>query len=130
MRTAGKYWILTFMCVISVTLGCSFVVTPVLCFQSQLFRLHLYDESSGEEILNAVVVATDGVYTTYLLLSDDCFLGGEAGEALYTGVYRPGTYDITITADGFAPQVLEDVVMESDDNVVEPMEVPMSQATP
>ncbi len=126
MRILGRYWLFAFVCAIVVTLGCWEGATVMPCFTSSgLMDLHVYDEATGELIPNAVIVATDGVYTTYVLLSKNC----HHGEAFYQGVYRPGTYDVTITADGYVPQVLEDIVKEIDDNVLEPIEVPMSRVT-
>jgi len=125
MRILGTHRILLFTCAISTTLGCHSYGIPLLCFEEPLLTLHVYDETTGELIPNAVIVATDGVYTTHLLLSKKCYYG----EAFHQGVYRPGTYDVTITADGYVPQVLEDIVKEIDDNVLEPIEVPMSRVT-
>jgi hypothetical protein len=125
MKTFAKYWILSFVCATSGMLGCSDAEIPVLCPEAQLTALHVYDEATGEDMLNAVIVATDGVYTTHLLLNERCF----GGEGLYLGVYRAGTYDVTITAEGYVPRVLGDVVREDDDNILEPIEVPMSRET-
>lgn len=136
MSTFGRCRIASFMCAVSVMLGCfTFGIDPV-CLQAPLMDLHVYDESTGEVIRNAVIVATDGVYTTHLLLSNHCMCGKwvDGGcvraDGVYVGVYRAGTYNVTITADGYAPRVLEDIVRDNDDNVFEPMEVPMSREVP
>lgn len=126
MKLARGLWFLLFVCLECVSIGCSVAVIGQPGLLAPLLDLVVRDEDTGEVVLDAAIVATDGIYTTHLLLSDDCY----QGEAMYTGVYRAGTYDVTIVADGYVPYGLEGVILDEADNVVEPVEVFLSRQPP
>jgi hypothetical protein len=63
----------------------------------------LTDSETGQRIeKGATIVATSGEYRTWLI---------QEGYGVYVGAYLPGTYTITIEADGYETAVAADAVV-------------------
>ncbi len=68
--------------------------------------VHVVDATSGNDICDAVVTATDGAHTEELQLTQT------SSSCSYAGAYeRPGTYDVTVTEPNYATQEQAGIVV-------------------
>lgn len=85
-------------------LGCRTLPPWLVLEQYSGAALLTLTDAQGAGISGAHVVATDGEYVTWLL---------EGYPGQYIGVYRSGTYSISITAAGYTGRTLEGVQITS-----------------
>ena len=81
---------------------------PIVCTASidPGLTVRVTDARTGEGVMGATVTATDGDYVEVLDPP-----GSSSGS--HVGAYeRPGTYTLTIEAQGYVSQTIEDVVVE------------------
>lgn len=96
--------------------GCSLTLPGdgIVCTEGFIFGLtvNLTDES-GDPVTGATLIITDGQYVETLTDLQDGFFRG-AGE-------RQGTYTLTVTAAGFEPVTIEDIIVTGDECHVTPI---------
>lgn len=95
--------VLSLRCTFLECLGQRFDCT--LPYWTQTMMVEVADADSGEYIVDATVVITDGDYVETLMY---------AGSGLYdTESSREGTYTVTIEAEGYVTQTIEDVTVDT-----------------